>query len=131
MKMRRLTAPLLALLTASALAPLPTSAATPTTSPPEPLSDEFVIPAGDACDFDLAVTATGKLGAILFADGRGIYTAPGLKMTFHRHALTAADAHGLEAERAVEGCRPLMSVPVMRAPVMPNGWPTAIEPPWG
>ena len=26
-------------------------------------------------------------------------------------------------------CRELISVPVIRAPVMPNGWPTAIAPP--
>lgn len=81
---RRATAPLLALVTMGALAPLPANAAKPITGPPAPLDDEFVIPAGTACDFDLIVAAKGKAGAILFEDGRAIFTAPGLKMAFSR-----------------------------------------------
>lgn len=81
---RRLAAPVLVVLTASALAPVPAAAAKPVTSPPTPIADEFVVPAGVACDFDLEVAATGKLGAVLFEDGRGIFTAPGFRMTFSR-----------------------------------------------
>ena len=81
---RRLTAPLLALVTIGALPALPATAAEPITGPPAPIADEFVVPAGVACNFDLAVTATGKLGAVLFEDGRGIFTAPGFQMTFSR-----------------------------------------------
>ena len=39
----------------------------------------------------------------------------------HRHALAAADAHRLEAEALVLVSSPLMSVVMMRAPVMPKG----------
>ncbi len=44
-------------------------------------------------------------------------------------ALTAAHAHRLEADRAVEVSRSFSRVLMMRAPVMPNGWPRAMAPP--
>jgi hypothetical protein len=60
------------------------AAAPPSIDPPRgpaQIDDSFTLPAGEACEFDVEFSATGKAKTMFFASGKAIFTSPGLSVT--------------------------------------------------